>query len=161
MTAETRAALTSVIGFLEGQVPWIVSTPGFGLEDFSWQVHRAAGILAHWDPEHERGRLWEVECPADVEDGTCGRMLKVSGDDLGATVRCRDCGTGWTVDRLMLVSLADGESDAWVDPEAISRQYGVPESTLRKWSRRGAIPAPQHGLYSVTAVSNAIRGAMA
>lgn len=97
-----------------------------------------------------------VPCPTSTDDGDCGYRLQYRSMD--EQVTCRRCGVTRDVSTLVLVALSDPKSDVWADPEAIARQFGVHESTLRKWARRGIIPRTNHGLYSVTAVANVLRG---
>lgn len=148
------ATLTGVIGFLEGQVPWITTTPDFGLEDFSWQMHRAAGILAHWDPEHERAGTM-VRCPTLADDGECGYRLHYDQPD--EKVTCRRCGVTRDAMTLVTVALADGDAEVWVDGEAAQKETGVPVATLRRWTRRGILRV-SHGRYDLRAIHRAVEG---
>lgn len=130
------ATLTGVIGFLEAQVPWIVSTPDFGLEDFAWQVHRAAGILAHWDPEHERAGTM-VRCPTLVDDGECGYRLHYDQPD--EKVTCRRCGVTRDVPTLVTVVMSGPHDDIWADVEIAALHYGVSASTVKRMAAKGQI----------------------
>lgn len=101
-----------------------------------------------------------VPCPTVGEDGTaCGYRMRFTDVEDQAT--CRRCHVTRDVATLIVVALSDPDSDVWADPEAITRQFGVAHTTLRKWSRRGLIPPARNGLYSISAVSHALNGATA
>lgn len=139
-----HATLVGVIGFLQGQVDYACDEPGFSLEQFADNVHRAVGVLRAMDPGRPHHDGWGIPCPADTDDAVCGRRLTIERLDDGrldlhTDIRCPDCGTVWTAQRLLLVALADPRVTVWGYPEAITAALGIPAATLRKWHERGRI----------------------
>lgn len=82
---------------------------------------------------------WLVACPADLESGECGRVLRITGEDFDSEISCRSCGTVWPVERLLRVVASSRHSELWLDPEAASRWFGIPSRELRRWAARGRI----------------------
>lgn len=140
-----RATLVDVVGFLQGQVDYACDDPGFSLEQFADNVHRAVGVLRTMDAGRPRIDGWGIPCPADVdEDEVCGRRLTIERHDDGrldlhTDIRCPSCGTVWTAQRLLLVALADTRVTVWGYPEAITAALGIPRSTLQRWAEKGTI----------------------
>lgn len=108
------------------------------------QIHRssqqAAGIT--------KRTAWRVTCPADTDDGECGNVLIVSGEDFGGSLTCRTCSTTWPTERLLRVVASSRHAELWLDPEAASEWLGVHPGTLRKWAGDGRIRR-EHGRYEV------------
>ena len=86
-----------------------------------------------------------MDCPADIDGQECGRPLRV-GEDLGAPLWCRSCGSQWTGHRLMLVVVRTTDAHVWLDAAAVAARTGVERRTLDRWVREGRI-ARRHGLY--------------
>lgn len=89
-----------------------------------------------------------VRCPGAA--GECGRRLRVPSGwralDAGQVV-CRACGSSWSLARLVVVAL-DAGADVWVDADAAAAVLGVSVSTVRRWSRSGAVRR-DHGRYNL------------
>lgn len=82
---------------------------------------------------------WLVACPADLQSGECGRVLRITGEDFDSDICCKSCGTVWPVERLLRVVASSRHSELWLDPEAASRWFGIPSRELRRWAARGRI----------------------
>lgn len=139
-----HATLVGVVGFLQTQVDYACDEPTFSLEQFADNVHRALGVLRSMDPGRPHHDGWGIPCPADVADQVCGRRLTIERHDDGrldlhTDIRCPDCGTVWTAQRLLLVALSDPRVTVWGYPEAITAALSIPAATLRKWHERGRI----------------------
>lgn len=140
----TRATLAGVIAFLRSQVDWMCTEPDFAIEQLVDQVRRAVAALRALDPTRERRDGWGIPCPADVDDDACGRRLTIERHDDGrldlhTDIACRDCGTVWTAQRLLLVALADERVTVWGYPEAITAALGIPRTTLQRWAEHGRV----------------------
>lgn len=155
-TDHTHATLTAVCGFLRASLPWATTDPGFPLEDFAAEVRECAAALRRWDVEADRETAYVVDCPHEVDTGTCGYRLRIAGDDVEQWFHCPRCRTEWSVDRLMLVWAETSDAAMWLDHEAVTRRYGVDRSTLDRWVRKGRI-AKWHGLYDVRPLALAQR----
>ena len=150
-TNQTSVTLTGVVDFLGSQVPWMIDTPDFAVDEFADQIRRCVRALSRWDPTREDvGTM--VKCPTMTEDGDCGYRLYYKEQDEHVT--CRRCGATRDVSTLIAVAMSDGRP-VWVDPEAAARHYGVSESQLRKWARRGSIES-NHGRYLLASIVKAV-----
>ena len=74
----------------------------------------------------------------------CGRRLTIGRHDDGSLdlhgdITCRDCGTVWTAQRLLLVALADERVTVWGYPDAIAGALGITDRTLRRWAEAGHV----------------------
>jgi len=98
---------------------------------------------------------WRVTCPADTEDGECGRQIRITGEDFDTTIRCRSCGTSWPVERLLRVVASSRHAELWLDPEAAARWFGIPSRELRRWAARGRIKR-SNGRYESHSIREAI-----
>lgn len=108
------------------------------IEDFASELHgawRQAQAAADAQPRTS----WRVTCPADTDDGECGRQIRISGEDFDGTVVCRACSTSWPVERLLRVVASSQQADLWLDPEAASRWFGIPARELRRWAQSGRV----------------------
>ena len=98
---------------------------------------------------------WVVECPAEDPDaGRCGHRLQVRSD-LAEQVHCRACGSTWTGRRLLTVAASDKGATIMLDAAAVFELLGVPETTLRRWARKGR-GRREHGLYDLADVHAAM-----
>lgn len=155
---DTTVTLTGVVGFLVAQVEWIVSESGFPVDDFAAEVRACVRVLRRWDADAHEGTGYVVECPHDIEGGTCGRRIRIDGEDAESYFTCPKCGTEWSVDRLMLVWAETSDAAMWLDAEAVTRRYGVDRTTLDRWVRSGRL-SKWHGLYDIRPLALAQRGA--
>lgn len=122
--------------------------------DFAQETHTLYRMAK--DAANERNRpSWRVTCPADTDDGECGRQLLVSGDDFGGEVFCRVCGTTWPVERLLRVVATSRLSELWLDPDAAAEYCGVSSRLLRKWGQQGLIKR-ERGRYEVHSIREAL-----
>lgn len=149
----TSATLVGCIDFLAGQVEWMTTDPGFGLEEMADHVRRAAAILRRWtDTGGQIGT--RIACPSTTEEGICGKPIRISTE--GEPVTCRGCGYTWTVD--WLIRVAGDDADGWADMEAVCRLSGLHERTIRRWSKAGKV-RKRGLLYNVRDVSQSVRAA--
>lgn len=156
MYAGTSATLVGCVGFLGGQVAWMTTEPTFPLEDFADEMRACVRVLRRFDLARDNTTGYIVECPHDGGHGTCGKRIRVSGDDVEGYFTCPRCGTEWSVDRLMLVWAETSDAAMWLDAEAVTKRYGVDRSTLDKWVRSGRMEK-WHGLYDVRPLALAQR----
>lgn len=108
------------------------------IQDFGQELHgvwRQAQAAADAQPRTS----WRVTCPADTDEGECGRQIRISGEDFDGSVSCRGCGTSWPVERLLRVVASSQTADLWLDPEAASRWFGIPARELRRWAQHGRV----------------------
>ena len=143
---ETQATLTGVVRFLRGQLDYATTEPTFSLEQFADEIALCWRALLRYDAEREGALTWRVECPADIHGHTCGKGLRISGDDLDRTVRCPRCNTTWDVHRLLLVAAETTDGHMWLDAESITARTGVTRGTLDRWVKEGRIEK-SHGRY--------------
>jgi hypothetical protein len=153
---DTGVTLTGVCAFLASQVEYAVSEPDFPLEDFADEMQRTVRVLKHWDVERQDGTAYVVECPADVDGATCGKRIRIAGEDSEAYFHCPRCSTEWSVDRLMLVWAETNDAAMYLDAEAIVRRYGIDRATLARWVAKGRI-TKWHGLYDIRPLALAQR----
>ena len=148
-----EATLTGIVQFLQA---WLAKSCNEhpAVDEFAGelrglhrQMQQAAGQV--------RRTAWRVTCPTDTEDGECGQVLKVSGEDFGGHVTCRTCRTTWPVERLLRVVASSRHAELWLDPEAASEWLGVHAGTLRRWAKEGRIKR-DHGRYEVHSIKEAI-----
>ena len=97
---QAAAYLVGTVAFLRGHLERIAEHPAVG--DFSHEVARC------WQQARNAARrqprqAWRVTCPADTDDGECGELLRVTGEDFGGSVTCRACRTSWPTERLLWV----------------------------------------------------------
>lgn len=142
----TATTLRHIVGFLSTWLSKACDTHP-AIDDFATelrQIHRynqqAIGMT--------RRTAWRVTCPADVDEGECGNVLIVSGEDFGAQVTCRACSTTWPTERLLRVVASSRHAELWLDSEAAAEWLGVGQRTLRKWAAEGRITR-EHGRYEV------------
>lgn len=154
--AGTSASLVGVVGFLGAQVSWMTTEPTFPLEDFADEMRACVRVLRRWDVDAEDRGGWMAQCPHDTEQGTCGKRLRISGSEVESYFHCPRCGTEWSVDRLMLVLAETSDAAIWLDPEAVTRWYGVDRTTMDRWVRSGKM-TKWHGLYDVRPLALAQR----
>ena len=149
----TSATLVGCIDFLAGQVEWMTTDPDFGLEEMADHVRRAAAILRRWtDTDGQIGT--RIACPSIVEEGTCGKPIRISTE--GEPVTCRGCGYTWTVE--WLIRVAGEDADGWADMEAVCRLSGLHERTIRRWAKAGKV-RKRGLLYNVRDVSQSVKAA--
>lgn len=98
---------------------------------------------------------WRVTCPTDVEDGECGRVLRITGEDFDKPLHCRSCGTAWKVERLLMVVASSRHAEVWLDPEAAAAWFGLSSRELRRLAQRGLIRR-EHGRYESHSIRDAI-----
>lgn len=150
------AYLTGTVQFLKHHLPRIGEQPTattFTHEITScWHQARTA---ARRQPRH----AWRVTCPTDTNQGECGNILRVTGQDFDNEITCRKCQTTWPTERLLHVVATSQEAEIWVDTEAAARHTGVPESTLRRWGKQGRIKR-RGSLYEYKSLTNVIRQAV-
>ena len=117
------------------------------------QVHRSSQQAAG----QTRRTAWRVTCPADTDDGECGTVLIVSGEDFDGSITCRGCRTTWPTERLLRVVASSKDSELWLDAEAASRWLGVNTRTLRRWAAEGVIrrSGGRYDLHSLKALVTA------
>jgi hypothetical protein len=145
--ASTRQTLTEALRFLRAQVEWVTTATSFPVEDFAHEIAACVRSLRKWDAD-ARMSSYEVSCPADREEGTCGCVLRITVSDVSDTVTCRRCRATWSVAWLMRVVATDHRAHVWVDVEAASERFGVDRKTLQRWVREGRI-TKQHNMYDV------------
>lgn len=153
---DTGVTLIGVCAFLAAQVEYAVSEPEFPLEDFVDEMRRTVRVLRHWDVSRQDGTAYVVECPADVDGSTCGKRIRIAGEDSEAYFHCPRCSTEWSVDRLMLVWAETSDAAMYLDAEAIVRRYGIDRTTLSRWVAKGTI-TKWHGLYDIRPLALAQR----
>jgi len=149
----TRATLVGIVNFLQS---WLSKTCSEhpAVDEFARELrtlHRACQQAAG----QTRRAAWRVTCPADTDQGECGKQLRVSGQDFGGHVSCRACGTTWPVERLLRVVASSQHAELWLDPEAASEWLGISERTLRLWAREGRLKRA-NGRYEVHSLREAI-----
>ena len=142
----TRVTLTGVVGFLRAQLDYATTEPTFALEDFAREIRLCVNVLRRFDPERDGTATWRVDCPHDTGEGTCGKALRIGGDDLDRYFDCPRCGTEWSGHRLLLVAADTSDAAMWLDSEAICERAGITRKSLERWVREGKV-AKQHGLY--------------
>jgi hypothetical protein len=149
---QATAYLTGTVAFLRGNLEKICGHPA--VDDFSAEVttcwHQARNA-ARQQPR----QAWRVTCPADTDQGECGNVLRVTGQDFGGTISCKTCGTHWPTDRLLMVVASSNHAELWLDPEAAAEWVGVNTRTLRKWAKAGKIKR-DHGRYEVHSLREAL-----
>jgi hypothetical protein len=98
---------------------------------------------------------WRVTCPTDTDDGECGTVLRISGEDFDKPLHCKSCGTSWKVERLLMVVASSKHAEVWLDPEAAATWFGLPVRELRRLAQRGLIRR-EHGRYESHSIREAI-----
>jgi hypothetical protein len=154
---QATAYLTGTVAFLRGNLEKICGHPA--VDDF------AAEVTTCWHQARNAARqqprqAWRVTCPADTDQGECGQMLRVTGQDFGQNITCRACGTSWPTERLLWVVASSKEADMWVDADAAARHTGVPETTLRRWGKQGRIKRKGR-MYEYKSLTNVLRAVTA
>jgi len=150
---QATAYLTGTVAFLRANLDRICEHPA--VDDFHGevtQVWRQAREAARQQPR----QAWRVTCPADADDGECGNVLRITGEDFGKDVTCRTCRTTWPTDRLLMVVVASSHATLWVDAAAINTMAGLTDRTLRRWAREGRIKR-KGGLYDFAQVMHTMR----
>jgi hypothetical protein len=148
-----ESTLVGVVGFLR---QWLdrACTDHPAIDDFHDEV-RTCWHQARNAANAQPRQAWRVTCPADTDDGECGTVLRVTGDDFGGCVTCKGCKATWPTDRLLMVVASSNEADMWVDTDVAVRHTGVAESTLRRWGKAGKIK--RHGsLYEYKSLNKVI-----
>lgn len=148
----TTFALTGVIGFLRGSLPWWAESPDQPVDDFADEVRQCHRALGRWNPNKGR-ESWRVPCPTMTTGGAdCGYLISVTRIAPDERVDCPRCGRIWETDRLLAV--AGRDADVWVDIEAAVAATGVPERVIRGWARSGMVRR-LHGQYAIVDIRNA------
>jgi hypothetical protein len=150
---QPTAYLTGTVAFLRGNLDRICQHAA--VDDFSseiTQVWRQAREAARQQPR----QAWRVTCPADADDGECGNVLRITGEDFGREVTCKACRTTWPTDRLLMVVATSTQARLWVDAAAINTMAGLTDRTLRRWAKEGRI-SRQGGLYDFAQVMDTMR----
>lgn len=142
--ARGGASVHGSVGFLVASAEWMTTDPGFPLEDFADELRACLRAVRKWD-EDAAARGFSVPCPTLRDDGTdCGyRLTFGDGDD---AVTCRRCKVSRDVRTLVAVGMATKDHEMWVDPEVVTRRYGITESTMKRWARAGHVQR-SHGRY--------------
>jgi hypothetical protein len=146
------AYMTGTVAFLRGNLEKICGH--VAVDDFASEVNTCwhqARSAARRQPR----QAWRVTCPTDIDDGECGNVLRVSGQDFGGTITCKRCSTTWLTDRLLMVVASSNHAELWLDPEAAAEWVGVGVRTLRKWAKLGKIKRDQ-GRYEVHSLREAL-----
>lgn len=155
--ADTRASTTlrHIVGFLSAFLARSCKEHP-AIDEFAAElrsIHRQGQQAAG----QTRRAAWTVTCPADADDGECGHVLLVSGDDFGGEVTCRSCRTTWPVERLLHVVASSKHAELWLDGQAAAMHLGVSERTLRTWAAEGRIKR-DHGRYEVHSLRALVAG---
>ena len=140
------ALLTDVIGFLRNWLPRL-AVDFVPIDDLAREIRECylkAQRAANASPAHG----YRVACPAPGDEGDCGRMLVVNGQDLTDEIACRSCGTTWSVDRLLTIVASEATGAIWMDGEAAAARAGVDVRTLRRWAAKGRVRR-DHGRYDL------------
>lgn len=138
-TEGRTVTLSGTVAFLSGHLDWMCDEPTFAVEDFAEWVRRGLYALRSLDAGQERASGWRIPCPADSEEGPCGKRLSVAPGDLHGDVRCPKCGSEWTAQRLLLVALNDERVQVWGYAETIADALAIPARTLRDWAAKGQV----------------------
>lgn len=149
----TGATLVQLVRFVDSLLGR-VSLEHLAVDEFAREladIHGSAVSAARTAPRE----AWVVSCPADHGSGSCGKRLRVTGEDFGGEILCRGCGTSWDVMRLLHVSAHDKGSTLWLPAEEVGLLYGVKERTLRDWAARGLVRR-EHGRYDAASVREAM-----
>jgi hypothetical protein len=132
---QASAYFTGTVAFLRGNLDRICEHPA--VDQFHVQTtacwHRARSA-ARQQPR----QAWRVTCPADVDDGECGKSLRITGEDVDRDIPCKACGTIWTLRRLLLVAIASGVP-IWLDLDSAADYFTLHPTTLRKWAKAGYV----------------------
>lgn len=139
--------ITKAIKFAQTHLLYSANQDWFG--DFVKELkelHRQGMVASRRFVEKTR----KIKCPAEVEDGNCGNLLRVDRIDPLAIIECRKCDTQWTTLRLMAVALSDPKTQVWLDLEAISMLMGITERHARRLAKQLHI-ARRGELYDVNA----------
>lgn len=105
------------------------------------EVHRQGMVASRHFVEKTR----KIKCPAEIDDGECGNLLRIQKIDPLAIIECRKCDTQWTTLRLIAVALSNPNTQVWLDLEAIGKLMGISERHARrvakhlKISKRGEL----------------------
>lgn len=150
--ARGGASVHGSVGFLVASVEWITSDTGFPIEDFADELRACLRAVRKWD-EDAAARGFSVPCPTLRDDGDdCGyRLTFGDGDD---AVTCRRCRVTRDSSQLLAVGMSTAEHDVWIDAAAIESHYGLRESVLRRWARRGLVKT-SHGRYLLSDIRKA------
>lgn len=148
-----RATLVGIVTFLQS---WLgkTCTEHPAVDEFASELRTLHRQMQQAAGQTQRA-AWRVTCPSDTNDGECGQVLRVSGEDFGGQVTCRACSTTWPVDRLLRVVASSRHAELWLDPEAASEWLGVHQRTLRGWARDGRIRR-ERGRYEVHSLKEAL-----
>jgi len=154
---DTRAATTlrHIVGFLGAFLARSCKEHP-AIDDFAAELrslHRSSQQAAG----QTRRAAWTVTCPTDTDDGECGYVLLVSGDDFGGEVTCRSCRTTWPVERLLHVVASSKHAELWLDGQAAAMHLGVSERTLRHWGAEGRITRA-HGRCDIRSLRALVAG---
>lgn len=166
ITTKPSTTLSSVIRFLNTWLS-LVSESDPAMDEFARELNECWGIARGAARIGSKPRAWTIDCPADLsnedtdtptDEGICSNELRITGNDLDLKRRipCKQCGTSWTVDRLLLVAADTNRSHIWLDAEALCARLGVSRRTLNRWVASGEV-AKQHGLYDARPIINVTR----
>jgi hypothetical protein len=132
-----ESTLVSVIGFLR---QWLdrACTDHPAIDDFHDEV-RTCWHQARNAANAQPRQAWRVTCPADTNDGECGKSLRLTGEDVDGIIVCRKCKTNWTFERLLRVAFNSTAATIWLDPESAETYFSISRNTLRKWAKANHI----------------------
>ncbi len=143
-----RWDLLSVIGWLRHHLD-IRGAGHLGIDEAASEWHEYACEGKRICGETEQGQI--VRCPGVTD--YCGRRLRVDVARPEEPIMCRGCGFTWTTARLLLRGTF-ADTEAWLDPEALTMLVGVDQSTLRRWARAGKV-SRRNGVYLLSSVMEA------
>jgi hypothetical protein len=155
--SQSTSVLVGVIAFLQSWMDKACDDHP-AVDDFHRELDacwRHARSAANQQPR----TAWRVTCPADTNEGECGNVLRVSGEDFDGIVTCKSCKTTWPTHRLLMVVVSSTEALLWIDKDAINTIVGLSASTLKQWGKEGRIRR-QNGLYNFQDVLNVASGAI-
>lgn len=125
-------ALTSVIGFLLTHLDMACVTH-MAIDDFAREVQQIYG-RARKAAREPVDQIPVLECPADHAGGLCKALIRLQAGD----IECERCGTVWNAERLVAVAMS-AKVAVWQPAAVIQEYFGVPESTLSYWARKGLV----------------------
>jgi len=140
------ALLADVIAFLRSWLPRLAAD-FLPVDDLAREV-RSCWLQAQRAANAAPSHGYRVPCPAPADEGACGRMLVINGQDLDDEIACRSCGTAWSVDRLLVIVAGEVTGAIWMDGEAAAQRAGVDIRTLRRWAAAGMVRR-DHGRYDL------------
>lgn len=99
-------------------------------------IHSRGMVAARRYVETQR----RIQCPAEIDEGEqCGARLVIEAEDLELGIDCENCGTYWSVIRLIAVMATDRSRPFLLDIQAICIWLGISKRQVYRIIRKHGI----------------------